>query len=336
MKQAIRVAILGAGYMAGVHARNLQKVEGVSIAAVCDSDGERAAQLAQACGGESVRPWTDDRAMLAAGGFDALYLCVPPFAHDGQLEAAARNGCHVFVEKPIALSVERAESMVEAVRAAGVVSQVGYHGRFGHAVRAVRRMMEDGAAGRPVLFDGRYDCNSLHGAWWRDRGKSGGQVFEQAIHVYDMALHLLGEAASISGHMANLCHSGVPGYTVEDNSVSAIRFRSGALGSIAATNCAVPMEWNFGFSVFFEHMTAHFRDPNHAEIIRTAGGHAERVTIGEDIDMYEAEDRAFIAAIRGEAPQTCPVSVGLAGLRLVDAVVRSADQGGMIVRLDEA
>ena len=69
----------------------------------------------------------------------------------------AEKGIHIFNEKPIALNLERGQSMVDAIEKAGVHSQVGYHMRFGKAVRRVRELMETGVAGRPTLFSANYE-----------------------------------------------------------------------------------------------------------------------------------------------------------------------------------
>ena len=66
-----------------------------------------------------------------------------------------------------------------------------------------------------------------------------------------------------NGHIANLCHQDVEGYTIEDTSVCSIHFKNGALGSICGSNCSVKEQWNGRFRVICEHMTADFTDHNH-------------------------------------------------------------------------
>jgi len=200
--------------------------------------------------------------------------------------------------------------------------------RFGGAVRRLKTMIDNGDAGTPTLFDGRYECNALHGPWWRRRTGSGGQIFEQAIHLYDLALHLFGMPQSVSGHAANLCHRQVPGYTIEDTSVSAIRFKNGALAAIAGSNCAVPMEWNGFATVICEKVTARFTSPNNAEFVFTGASPVRRKNIVSDSDPYREETKAFIAAVHGEAKPAAVIEEGLAGLRMVDAVLQSSKQNG--------
>ena len=327
----VRVGFLGMGGMGFRHAGNMEKLQGVSIAAMCSlpkSDAERFNTQHQS----SYPVYEDFQRMLDEVPMDVLYVCLPPYAHNGQIEAAAKKGIHIFAEKPLALTVERGESIARAVKQSGVHSQMGYHMRFGEAVARFKELLEAGTAGRPTLYSASYECNSLHSPWWRVKEQCGGQVFEQVIHLYDMALYCMGEAGSVAGHAANLCHVGVPGYTVEDTSAMTLRFTSGAMGSITGSNCAVPGLWNARFRMVFEHMVADFTDYNHAKFIYTKDGVREE-TVDSTCDPYLEEDKYFISVIRGEQPEFAPISEGLSGLKLVSAAMESAQRGGMIITL---
>jgi predicted dehydrogenase len=330
--RVLRVGILGAGWMGGVHARCLSRVPRARVTAVCSRPLSTAEELAAGLAEPRPRVFVDLRTMLDATPLDALYICLPPFAHNGQLELAASRGIHVFVEKPIALSEARARSMADAARSAGIVTQVGYHMRFGGAVRRLAAMIEDGTAGRPTLFDGRYECNALHGPWWRDRRRSGGQVFEQAIHLYNLAAYFLGKPVTVCGFAANLCHRATEGYTVEDTSAAAIRFASGALATICASNCAVPGRWNGPCTVVCERLTAHFTSCTEATFIHTAG-RRRTVRVADTRDPYLEEDAAFVRAARAGRASPVDVAVGLADIRTVSGVLASSRQNGAPVRL---
>jgi len=222
--------------------------------------------------------------------------------------------------------------MVRAAKRAGIVAQVGYHMRFGVAVQHLKNLIDSGAAGKTVLFAARYECNALHGPWWRIKRKSGGQALEQAIHLYDMALYLFGRPVAVAGFTGNICHCAVPDYTVEDVSAATIRFASGALAGITATNCAVPERWNGTFSVVCEKVTAHFSSANTAEFIYTTGKVRTESIRGND-DLYELEDRAFIAAVRAGKARGPDVADGLTGLRVTSGVFESSRKNGAAVRI---
>jgi predicted dehydrogenase len=326
--RTLRIAILGCGWMASQHAKALAGLPGAPVVAVCDTSQAKAAAFATAHAPDA-EPFTDLGQMLDRAKPDAVYVVLPPFAHAGQVEQIAARGIHLFLEKPIALSAERARSQAAAISRAGVRSQVGYHMRHGAAVRRLHGMISDGTAGRPTLFQGSYHCNALHGPWWRDRSRSGGQVLEQIIHIYDLAIHLLGDPVAAWGQLGNLCHQEVEGYTVEDTSVGTLRHAGGGMTAIAGSNCAVPNAWTGRFSVVCKQVTATFTDANHADfaIIQPDGSVRHEAVAGDD-DLYAAESADFLAAIRDGRPACAPVVHGLRSLEAVLAVGDSAERGG--------
>lgn len=328
----IRSAILGMGNMGCNHLNILRRMDDVEIVALCARRAETAEQYNQK-NGTDYPVYEDFDRMLQEQEMDVLYVCLPPYAHCGQIEKAAAKGIHIFNEKPIALNLERGQSMVDAIAKGGVLSQVGYHMRFGKAVRRVRELMESGAAGRPTLFTASYECNSLHTPWWRDRSKSGGQIFEQIIHLYDMAYHMVGDVDVVSGFIANISHQDVPGYTVEDTSAVALRFSSGALGSITASNNAIPDRWVGLFKIVFENMVVEFSDHNNCRIVFTKEGNREEIVSSAKDSVLEDEDRYFIDVVQGKRPQFASMQEGLVGLKIVSGACESSDHDGMPVRI---
>ena len=332
MERILKAAVLGMGNMGRGHARSLMRMEQVDIAALCSNPVDDARHFA----GENHLgcPVFDDfDRMLDEVPIDVLYICLPPFAHDGQFEKAAERGIHIFIEKPVALTAERGMAMAEAARENKIITQVGYQMRFGNAVKKFKEYMDNGRAGRPTLYMADYECNSLHGPWWRDVKKCGGQVFEQIIHLYDMGLYLMGRASSVNGYIANLCHTQVEGYTVEDTSTCSIRFENGALGSVCGSNCSVKNQWNARFRVICENMTADFTDQNHGVFTFTDKESVEIVEIAGDTDCTYEEDCYFIGAVLGEHKAMADIQEGYEGLRLVSAVVESSGQEGKTVRI---
>lgn len=325
----IRVGFLGMGYMGTIHAANLQRMPGVRISALCSAPAGDAAAFAQR-NGLTCGVYEDGFRMINETEMDALYICLPPFAHSGQLEKAAEKGIHIFIEKPIALDLHRAESMVSAVTKARVHTQVGYHMRFGGAVQKFMELYRSGRMGKITLFSAAYECNSLHGPWWRDVTLCGGQVFEQVIHLYDMAYYMLGQPISVSGHIANLLHKEVEGYTVEDTSIANLVFDSGALGSITGSNCAVKNLWNARFRVVCENMIADFEDFNHARFIYTSGDEPLTEEIVCDTNAVMSEDKYFIDVLNGRQKPFATIEEGFTGLRMVSGVVESAKTNSLI------
>jgi len=337
MQKKLQVGILGAGGMGRNHAKRLATLEDVEIVGICSKPLETAEALAELLKLEIPTCDSFER-MLADVPMDALYVCLPPFAHDGQVEAAAAKGVHLFLEKPIALDLARAESMAQAADRAGVVTQVGYHMRFQQSVQRLKAMLADGSAGKPVQFQGRYWCNiDPDSGWWRDKSKSGGQITEQLTHIYDMACYLLGEPTVAIGWMANLAHTDQPEYTVEDTSIGMLRFENGPVASISGSNTSAPMHFFGDYRICCEKVTMEYRTtgqhwvtPDSATIYL---GEEETEEFTEDADLYLAETLDFLAAIRESRPALTPIANGVRAIRAVEAVVRSAETQGMAVTI---
>jgi len=214
----VRVGILGTGGMGKNHVNSLKQIDGVEVSVVCDLNRKIAETFCQEQELPNCKIYSDFDEMLENEMLDALYICIPPFAHNGEVVKAAGKGIHLFLEKPIALNSAVAGEMVDAIEKAGVVSQVGYQMRFRKSVQKLAAMIADGSAGRPTLFQGRFWCRMDGGgpAWWPNKEKSGGQILEQIVHIYDLALYLFGEPRSATGLLENLIHDNDPAYTIED------------------------------------------------------------------------------------------------------------------------
>ena len=313
----------------GIHARNAGKAATVSERIVKDDPAHGAI------------PFYADFDGLLAARLDALFVCLPPDAPVPYCVQAAGAGVALFLEKPIALDVAGAEAVTSAVEAVGVVSQVGYHMRFRAAVRRLKSLIDAGDAGRPTLFTGRFYTNFMGPEWWATESRSGGQIHEQVIHMYDLALHLFGDAAAASGFVANLVHTD-PAYTVEDTSLGMVRFKSGAAASIAGSNAAVPNRFTPDYRVVCERAMLEYRaagdgqGKDTATLFTHAGaasGEFAAEEFAETGDPYLLQAARFLAVLRGREPEFAPAREGLAGIRLVAAVKESARQNGVPVAL---
>jgi predicted dehydrogenase len=336
MTKKLSIGILGTGF-SSVHVARLSKQEDVSITAVCGRSLEKAQAFIQKMDLKKAASYGDFDQMLSEIQLDALYICLPPHAHHGQEAKAAQRGIHLFLEKPIAYNLAQAQEIAGVIEESGVVSQVGYQMRFFKAVRALKEMPDPG---RPTLFEGRFWVNFEGPSWWADKASSNGQIFEQVIHIYDMARYLFGEPESVSGFMANLCHQGDPGYTIEDTSVATIRFANGALAMISGSNCAIPERFIGGFRAAFENVSLDYQatgDPRKTDtstLFIHDGNHiTQQLNFNEDGDPYLDQTVAFLKAVRGQGPQVCPVGEGVSDIRLISAIMKSAEQNGQPVRI---
>jgi predicted dehydrogenase len=311
---------LGTGGIGARHADAVAKVSGLELVACCGRDAAKAETFAAPRGAAA---YADFNTMLVREALDLLIVALPPFAHDGQVEAAARAGVHLLVEKPIALDTARAEAMIAA--AADVVAACGFMYRFGGAVERWDQLRTSGATGRVAHFSGFFHSNALHAPWWREREKSGGQMVEQLIHIVDLARINLGMPRSVFASANRFGHADVPNYTAEDVSAMILTYESGAVAALNATNLAIPGRWAKGWKVIAENMTADFTDWNSAEIDSSeSGSHGERITATVDPFVAQLED--LQAAITQSRAPRVPLSDGAESLRIVLAARESADE----------
>ena len=325
----LRTGILGCGRIAKRHATLLAALADVNLVAFCDEAADNAQGFKQQFARGEV--YTGAKTMFDQAELDLVYICLPPFAHSDEVDLACRHGVHMLIEKPIALTMQLAEHMASQVQAAGVTCQVGFMYRHGEAALWLKQRMTQGGSAAAGFMMGRYACNALHAPWWRQRDKSGGQLVEQVIHLVDLARFFLGEAAEVYSVQENLFHGDVPDYTVEDVSATVIRFLSGSVATISATNGAIPGRWDCDWRLVLPGLTADFQDPNHAVFHQTTQPWPSAVTVAADKDMYLAQTLDLLAAIRDERPVAVPIEEGVRSLRLALAATESAQSHAPVV-----
>ncbi len=337
----LKIGFLGTGWIATTYAKALAAIPGVQITALCNRHLEKAQRFNADHAGGKANCYDNFNQMLQREPLDALWICMPPGAHNGEAEAAARRGIHLMLEKPIALSIERAESIRAAVREGSVKVQIGHHMRHTAPSIKLKQMLADGSAGLPVFMQGRFFTNALFPTWWRDPNMGGGQLVEQSIHLYDLARHFFGEPESASGYAANRVHQRFADYRVDDVSASSIRFKSGAIANLCAANVWEPKSGSVEFVVMCEKVLAKFSSPDSAEFVYHNGIKSEEV----DRDKVEVRReqisggspyvelcRNFIDGIRRDTPIRSGIDDGAESLRLVLGIADSSRRGGEVVR----
>ena len=242
MADEVKVGFVGTGGIAvEAHLPALQEIEGVEIAALCDVSEDRARAAADEFGG---RAYTDHHEMLEREELDALFVCLPPFAHtDAELMAASKK-IHLFVEKPIVLDMEKGLEIAEAIEKAGVISCVGYQLRYFPVAAAAREFL----AGKPVALVAGNRWGSIPGDaghWWRVMDRSGGMFHEMATHNLDFIRYIVGDVATVYARYSLGVLKDVENLTVPDAQVIVMEFKNGATGYFSAS-CALTQGggWN--------------------------------------------------------------------------------------------
>jgi predicted dehydrogenase len=236
----IRVALVGCGKVAGIHAAALASLPEAEFVAACDISAERAGAFASKW---CVRPFTDLATMLREAAPEAVIIGTPHPLHAEAAVRAAEAGAHVLVEKPLAASVADCDAMLAAARKAGVTLGVISQRRFYEPVRRMRHAIDAGKIGAPALGvfiqyswrDAAYYASDPWRGKWDAEG--GGVLVNQSPHQLDILLWMMGPAAEVSGYWANLNH---PTVEVDDTAVASIRFKNGGLGSIITSLAQKP------------------------------------------------------------------------------------------------
>src|SRR4051812_28321039 len=232
-------AIIGAGMVARYHATAIERTPGARLVAICRSDPARAEETAAQFGVPCLADYTD---LLARDDVDAVCICTPSGLHAQQTIAAARAGKHVLVEKPMALTLADADAMIAACAQAGVQLGVALQRRTDPEFQRVQAAVAAGELGRIVLGSisipylrqqSYYDSADWRGTWALD---GGGVLMNQGIHLVDLLLWLIGDAAEVRATAATLAHT----IEVEDCLTATLRFVNRALGSVTATTAAAP------------------------------------------------------------------------------------------------
>ncbi len=319
-------AIVGTGQHARTRmAPGLAKADGTRLAAVCSRDLNKAREMGQQFG--FARAYESYEELLRDASVDVVYLATPNALHAEQTIQAAHAGKHVLCEKPMALSVEDAERMVEACERAGVRLGVGFHIRHHPATRETRRLMAEGELGRVFLFDARFvNANPMRGDWWQDPGMIGAYIMgARGCHALDLLCHLAGRAPRAVTAMTDGQRGDKP---LEDTAVATLRFDDDVFATMVATRFGAGAE--NGFTVY-----------GTAGLVQGMGtfgplptGTLRAILVGSTTqvsyqakDLFQAEAEAFNRAV---VERTTPNASGLDGLlsvRVTQAVLESARTG---------
>ena len=324
MKQ-VRVGFIGAGGIATRHFGVLREFHDVKIVAFADLMLERALSLAQR---GNANAYEDYREMLDKEQIDALYICVPPFAHGEPEMAAIEHGLPFFVEKPVATRLETAERVAEAVQAKGIITGVGYHWRYMTTVVKAKLLV---AEHQPHLGLGYWLDGTPPPAWWVRDAESGGQMVEQTTHVFDLARYLVGEVDSVYAMGAHYPRPEFPESDIFETTTASLRFASGALGNVSSS-CLLHWQHRVGLHLFSAGLVIEIGEFD--AMIDVGQG---RPVIGQEGDPVVREDRDFIDAVLGLNQRIrVPYTEALKTLQLTLAATRSAKEGREINLKDEA
>jgi predicted dehydrogenase len=331
----IRVGFLGGGLIARYHAMMLRLAEADAvIASVHDPDPAKAEPFLSETGAELVDSEED-----VLDAVDAVYVCTWTSEHPRLVRAAADRGLPVFCEKPLAVDLPTARSMIDTVERAGVINQVGLVMRDYPGFQQLRHLTERPAAGRvmSVVFrDDQYiPIQGMYASTWRsDPARSGaGTLIEHSVHDLDILEWMLGPVESVTARSSTV--HGIDG--IEDVVVATLAFESGTLGTLTSVwHDVLDRPSLRRVEVFCENSYAVLEGDVFGPV-RWTGPDDEQGDLEGDALVDDLKGRgvglrnpdgAFIEAVQRGTSAHPPFSAALRAHVLVDAIYRSAAAGG--------
>jgi myo-inositol 2-dehydrogenase/D-chiro-inositol 1-dehydrogenase len=311
----IRVGVIGAGYIGGVHAGILARDERVQITGVYDVDQQRAQRLARA---HDARVTVDSSELI--GRSDAVYIATPNTQHVSLALAAIDAGKHIFCEKPLATTIPDAESVFSKAKQLQSVFQVGHNRRFAPVYATLKQLLTE--KHRPHSAHVKMNRGELlNPVWTGDPNITGGFLYETPIHLFDMMRFLFGEVESL--HAIGSKHE----YREVDDFSVLLKFANGMHATLAT---AADASWLFPFErveVFCHHATLVTREMETLVCSTNLEGHFTEQSMQqlarEEKWGYLQEDRAFVDSIISGTPPLVTALDGLMSVELVNAVYES-------------
>ncbi len=233
-----RFGIVGAGMIAEFHAKAIEAMEGAEVAAIYS----RRLQPADAFAAQhDCVSYTDYEAFLRHEGLDIVTICTPSGAHLEPVEAAAKAGKHIICEKPLEVTTERVDRMIDVCDRHGVMLAGIFPRRFNEATHLLKCEIDAGRFGTINMADAYvkwwrtqayYDSGAWRGTWALD---GGGALMNQSIHTIDLLLYVMGDVKTVRAETRLVAHEGIE---VEDTAIAMLEFESGAMGVIqGSTAC---------------------------------------------------------------------------------------------------
>jgi len=336
----LRVGFIGAGGIAQSQMKHFKNAADVDLVAASDISEAALAKTKDQYGVQQL--YTDWKEMLKTESLDAVSVCTPNGAHAETTIAALKAGCHVIVEKPLAMNAVEGQAMVNAAKKAHKKLVIGFQWRFHPKVQFFRQQAKDGAFGK-ILF---MRCQAIRrrgipnwGVFGRKELQGGGPMIDIGVHIMECAHYVMGEPKPIAasgntfryiGDKPSAVASQWPNwdyktYTVEDLAVGQIRFENGAILQVEASFAAHAKDaWNFSF------------------MGEKGGGELEPLAVRTDrsgymvdltpaflpnTDCFERKIRYFIDTALHGKPTEAPGESGLAVQKMLDGIYQAAEKG---------
>jgi predicted dehydrogenase len=340
----MRFGIAGAGVIATTHAKLIDSIPEAELVAIADEIPDRAQALTAKHGGQAL---TSVEELVARDDIDTISVCLPSGLHAYAAVQALDAGKNVIIEKPIDVTLEAADRIIEAERRSGKTVAVISQRRFQPSFAYLNKAIGEGKLGKVTSGISEstfwrsqeyYDSGGWRGTWELD---GGGALMNQGVHALDLIVWMLGEPVEVSAYFDVLAHERIE---VEDTLSATVKFANGAIGTITATTAAYPgrtvrlsINGTEGVAVIESETLQYLHTRSGENGTSDSANHVDQApeAFGENSihGAHRAQYADFIAAVdEGRAPGVTTAD-GRRALALVLAIYESARAGGAPVKL---
>lgn len=330
----LNVAVIGSGYIGSLHAQMVNESKKVNLVAIVERNEEVGKKVAKEHG---CKWYADAREALENEEIDIVDICLPTFLHEEYVLLAAEYKKHVLCEKPVALSVEVFDRMVEATKNAGVKFMVAQSVRFSASAIEIKKRYDAGEFGKvKMVYANRLTQHPAWANWHRDPALSGGGLYDLHIHDVDFTRYLFGPVKrvyAIGFKNEDGCYNHV---------ISSLTFANGVQAAIEG---AYEMTEGFPFTNTFR-MTgagetidyimragANIKDADNKVRLRTfrRGKTPKEIDTSHYPEEILAEIEHFAACIDEDRDsEIVPLNQSRAVLVILDAIQKSMETGQAI------
>jgi UDP-N-acetyl-2-amino-2-deoxyglucuronate dehydrogenase len=243
-------AIVGCGFIAKKHATSIDKIDGARLVAVCDKVPATMEFYKEQY---DAKTYTEIEQMIENEDIDVVCICTPSGFHASISVQIAEAKKHIIVEKPIAMTIEDTDKIIDACNVNNVKLAVVHPNRFRPVVQELRKIMDQGLLGKishaSCIVNWNRNQEYYDQAPWRGtKQHDGGVLMNQAIHNLDLLLWFMGNPAQVFSMEATRFRN----IEAEDVSVGTIKFDSGALGTVEASTTVYPKNYEESITLFGE------------------------------------------------------------------------------------
>jgi len=333
----MKFGLVGNGNIAKVHAQCIAQIEGAQLMGVVCSDPQRIEEVKKQFNSPVFPSLTE---LLSSTAVDAISVCNESGKHGKAIREASSAKKHVLCEKPLEITVDKIDAVLDCVAQNNTVLAVAFQNRTHPEYLKLKKALRDGIIGKPLLL-----CAQIH--WYRDekyyqsnpwrgtlKGDGGAALINQGIHTLDLVLDLLGDVEFVTGTVATQVHQ-IEG---EDTAVAQLRFKNGVLGTLSGGTCLYP-----GFSEKIElygekgrliYEAGKISDAPNKNLITTTAlkeNESSATAILEDNTLHRNIYDDFISAIQQKkAPLVCGQSARKS-VALINAIYQSSSTNKTIL-----